>query len=411
VLNFGDDKKTYASWLPDGRRAVVLSETGTHNRVGVWDRDTGDMRWLVDDPARNIESAFAPRRGDKAVVLEVKDARNRSTLLDVDTGEETALPDVPGDLIPIAPVADGEWVGQHNSSRQPANLVRFSLGDSALPTFTSINRIWEQTPLRPDDLTQAEDFRWQSVDGMEIQGWLYRPRGEARGTIVYVHGGPTSHSPDVLNPQVQFYVSEGFNVLDPNYRGSTGFSLAFREAIKEDGWGGREQDDLRTGIEALIQEGIARPGKVGVTGTSYGGYSAWWAITHFPADILAAAAPVCGMTDLLVDYETTRPDLRPYSEEMMGGTPEQVPQRYRERSPINHLDKIKGKLLIVQGMQDPNVTPTNVSVVRAALDKLGIQYEMLTFQDEGHGIMRPKNRRVLYARIAEFFMRAMESDE
>ncbi|HEX8220263.1 MAG TPA: prolyl oligopeptidase family serine peptidase [Chloroflexia bacterium] len=408
VLNCGDDMKTYASWLPDGVRAIVHAQAGTHNRVGVWDRETGDLRWLVDDPARNIEAAYAPRRGDRAVVLEVKDARLRATLLDADTGEETALPDVPGDLIPIAPVADGEWVGQHYSSRQPANLVRFSLDDTDPAPFASLNRIWEQTPLRADDLTQAESFRWPSADGMEIQGWLYRPRGEAKGTIVYVHGGPTSHSPDALNPQIQFYVSEGFNVLDPNYRGSTGFSLAFREAIKEDGWGGREQVDIRTGIEALIREGIARPGKVGITGTSYGGYSSWWAITHFPTDVLAAAAPVCGMTDLTVDYETTRPDLRPYSEEMMGGTPEQVPQRYHERSPINHLHEIRGKLLIVQGMQDPNVTPTNVSVVRAALDKLGVQYDVLAFEDEGHGILRTENRRVLYPRIAEFVKGAME---
>jgi dipeptidyl aminopeptidase/acylaminoacyl peptidase len=282
------------------------------------------------------------------------------------------------------------------------------LDDTDPAPFASLNRIWEQTPLRADDLTQAESFRWPSADGMEIQGWLYRPRGEAKGTIVYVHGGPTSHSPDALNPQIQFYVSEGFNVLDPNYRGSTGFSLAFREAIKEDGWGGREQVDIRTGIEALIREGIARPGKVGITGTSYGGYSSWWAITHFPTDVLAAAAPVCGMTDLTVDYETTRPDLRPYSEEMMGGTPEQVPQRYHERSPINHLHEIRGKLLIVQGMQDPNVTPTNVSVVRAALDKLGVQYDVLAFEDEGHGILRTENRRVLYPRIAEFVKGAME---
>ena len=62
----------------------------------------------------------------------------------------------------------------------------------------------------------------------------------------------------------------------PNYRGSTGFGLAFREAIKEDGWGGLEQEDIRAGIEALIAAGIAEPGKVGITGTSYGGYSAWW---------------------------------------------------------------------------------------------------------------------------------------
>ncbi len=101
--------------------------------------------------------------------------------------------------------------------------------------------------------------------------------------------------------------------------------MTFREAIKQDGWGGREQEDIRAGIKALIAAGIAEPGKVGVTGTSYGGYSAWCAITRFPPELVAAAAPICGMTDLVVDYETTRPDLRPYSEEMMGGSPDRGP--------------------------------------------------------------------------------------
>jgi len=109
------------------------------------------------------------------------------------------------------------------------------------------------------------------------------------------------------------------------------------------------------------------------------------------------------MTDLVVDYETTRPDLRPYSEEMMGGSPTQAPERYRERSPIHFVGNILGRLLIVQGERDPNVSPEQVRVVRAALDQAGIAYEVLTFADEGHGIARPENQRVLYTRLAVFF--------
>ena len=191
--------------------------------------------------------------------------------------------------------------------------------------------------------------------------------------------------------------------ITPNYRGSTGSGLEFQEAIKENGWGSREQQDIRCSIEALIRVGVAQPGRVGVTGTSYGGYSAWWAITHFEPHLVAAAAPVCGMTDLVVDYYATRPDLRPYSEEMMGGSPEEVPERYHERSPINYVRNIKGRLLIVQGLQDPNVTPDNVHTVIKVLDKLKIHYELLTFEDEGHGIARPKNLKVLYPRLANFF--------
>ena len=135
---------------------------------------------------------------------------------------------------------------------------------------------------------------------------------------------------------------------------------------------------------------LAEPGRVGITGTSYGGYSAWWAITHFEPEIVAAAAPICGMTDLAIDYYATRPDLRPYSEEMMGGSPEHVPDRYRERSPINFVKNIKGELLIVQGLKDPNVTQDNVHAVAKALQRENVPYELLTFEDEGHSIARPR---------------------
>jgi len=412
IVNVGDDKKAWARWFPDGRRALVLAETETHQRVGVWDLETGTLRWVLDDPQRNVEDAYVPYGSDRAVVVESREARVRPSLLDVDSGEELSLPALPGNLVPLAPVGQGEWVGRYYSSRQPADLVRFSPPDlqpapGPQPDhFVSLTRVWERTPLSPADLAPAEDFRWQAADGLQIQGWLYRARGEAQGTVVFVHGGPTWHSQDRINAQIQYYVSQGLHVLDPNYRGSTGFDRAYREAIKADGWGGREQEDIRAGIEALIAIGIATPGRVGITGTSYGGYSAWWAITHFPPEIVAAAAPICGMTDLVVDYETTRPDLRPLSEEMMGGSPAQVPGRYRDRSPLYAVGNIRGRLLIVQGLQDPNVTPENVRVVRQALEQAGIAYEMLAFEDEGHGIARPANHRVLYPRLARFFLEA-----
>jgi dipeptidyl aminopeptidase/acylaminoacyl peptidase len=371
--------------------------------MGVWALDNRSVQWLLDDPARNIEEAFVPHGSEEIVVVEVERARMRSSLLDARTGEERRLPGMAGDFVPLAPVGDGHWVGRYSSSRQPVDVVRASIADLRPEGFASVSRVWERTVLRPEDLTIAEDYGWQSRDGLEIQGWLYRPKGQARGTVVYVHGGPSYHSRDQINNQIQFLVREGFVVLDPNYRGSTGFGVAFREAIKADGWGGMEQEDIRAGIESLLEQSIATPGKVGITGTSYGGYSAWWAITHYPSETVAASAPICGMTDLVVDYETTRPDLRPLSAEMMGGRPDQVPERYRERSPIYFVDRIRGQLLIVQGLQDPNVTPENVRTVREALDQAGVPYQMLTFDDEGHGISKPRNQKTLYLRLAQFF--------
>jgi len=361
------------------------------------------VHWLIDDPARDIQFAFVPERSEEAVIVENVQGRVRSSFLNLDNGAEKSVSAKEGNLIPLAPVSDMEWVGFYYSARQPGDVVRFERENPQTDQFVTLTRVWERTWLKPNQLAPAEDFRWNSVDRLPIHGWLYRPSGAARGTIVYVHGGPTYHSPDFLNAEIQFFMSQGFNVLDPNYRGSTGYGLPFQQAILEDGWGGREQEDIRTGIQALIEAGIAEAGKVGMTGTSYGGYSSWWAITHFSTEIVAATAPICGMTDLVVDYETTRPDIRPYSEEMIGGRPDEVPERYYERSPIHFVGNIKSKLLIIQGGQDPNVTPQNVSDVVKALNKHKIPFELLNFEDEGHGIYKEKNQRELYLRLVKFF--------
>lgn len=404
----GADKHSNARWLPDGARLVVLADTATHSRVGVLDLKSGATRWLIDDPARNIENAFAPPGSNTIVVIEIQGARVSSSLLDPDTGAETRLPEIPGNLHLLAPLGGDAWLAHYSVSNQPDDLVRISLHALDPAKFVSLTRVWDRTKLKRDDFIAARDFHWRSVDGLEIQGWLYRAP-DPRGTIVYVHGGPTHHHEDRMSPEIQFYLRAGFNVLDPNYRGSTGFGIAYRDAIKKDGWGGLEQEDIRAGIEALIQAGIAVKGRVGITGTSYGGYSAWHAITHFPTAIVAAAAPVCGMTDLVIDYETTRPDLRPYCEEMLGGTPAQLPDKYRERSPIWFVQNIRGALLIVQGMQDPNVTPENVRAVTARLQDAGVEYQLLAFDDEGHGIYKPRNLKFLCERIVATFGSAFEN--
>lgn len=409
ILNAGPDVKTGARWLPDGKGALVLAETKTHRKVGVWTLATNEFRWLLDDPQLDIEDAFVPHGSDKAVVVYNQRGHTRCSLLPLDGAKEFMLPDIPGNLIPLAPVNDNEWVGNFYSSQQPADVVRFSIEHVDPQEFCSLTGIWGRTRLTANDLIPAEEFSWTSVDGMKVYGWLYRALGAVKGTIVYVHGGPTWHSQDWVNSELQYLAQQGFNVLDPNYRGSTGYGLPFREAIREDGWGGREQEDIRTGIEALIKAGIAQPGKVGITGTSYGGYSSWVGITRFPLELVAAAAPICGMTDLVVDYETTRPDLRPFSAEMMGGTPQEVPQRFYERSPINFVNQIKGKLLIVQGAQDPNVTPKHVSDVEVKLKEAGVEYRVLMFEDEGHGIAKPHNQRILYKELSKFFTDAFDT--
>jgi len=410
ILNFGEQVKVFADWHPDSEHVVFLSEsTGNgpqdHFSLGLYHWPSGSLRWLIDDPKRVIESDWVTRDG-LIVVDEMKDANHLTTFIDLKSGQETSFPRLPGDLLPIGRAVDGMWIALYYSATSPVELVRLPMESKSPNDLVSLTRVWDHTKLVPGQLAEAEDFRWKSSDGLEIQGWLYRASPNPKRAVIYIHGGPTSHTENKLNPQIQYYASRGFNVLDVNYRGSTGFGLKFRNAIKEDGWGGREQADIATGAQALIQTGLAEPGSVGVTGTSYGGYSAWFLITHYPPEVIGASAPICGMTDLVVDYNTTRADLRPLSEEMIGGRPDQVPERYYEKSPINFVQDIRGKLLIVQGALDPNVSPENVRQVRERLEASRIPYKLLVFEDEGHGIQKPANQEVLYLKLADFFEQA-----
>jgi dipeptidyl aminopeptidase/acylaminoacyl peptidase len=353
------------------------------------------------------DDSFVPKHSRHIAMVREREARRRSFILDLELATFRDLTPRYGNLLPLTWIASSEWLGLFYSSTNPVDLVRFDSRNPDPQEFVFLTNMLARSGIERDQLTSAEELRWISVDNTMIHGWFYRPNEPNGKTIVHIHGGPTAHSEESMSVDIQYFCSLGFSVLDPNYRGSTGYGVNFRELIKKDGWGGYDKEDVRTGIMALFEKSCATPNKVGIFGTSYGGYMSWNAITHFPLETVAAAAPICGMTDLVVDYETTRPDLRTYSEEMLGGSPKDFPEIYYERSPINYVQNIKGKLLIVQGLRDPNVTKANVTEVETRLVTHGVSYEKLFFEDEGHGVVREKNVRILLERLAVFFDNAL----
>ncbi|MBN1328637.1 MAG: S9 family peptidase [Candidatus Heimdallarchaeota archaeon] len=412
LLNFGAESRVLASWLPDSHHVAFISdskgnELQKYYSVGIFNIDTNEIEWLIDDPKSKIERIRVPKLGNYLLVDEVDRARRKTTIIDLSSKEQQTLSLLSGNLVPIGPIYDASWIAYYYSSTQPMDVVKIALESVNETKFTSLTKVWEKSKITKDQFTPALDFDWKGRDGLPIHGWLYKPQKPNGKTIIYVHGGPTYHSSDEINVQIQYYTYKGFLVLDPNYRGSTGYGYEFEDAIRKNGWGSDEQNDILAGIEALIDEGLATKNKIGITGTSYGGYSSYFAITKTSKELVAASAPICGMTDLVVDYETTRPDLRPYSEQMLGGKPDEVPDIYFQRSPINFVKNIQGSLLIIQGEQDPNVTPRNVEELRKRLDENTIEYEVLVFDDEGHGIIKNKNQKILYKRIAEFFEKAL----
>jgi dipeptidyl aminopeptidase/acylaminoacyl peptidase len=399
ILNVGDARKAYGSWI-DRHRILVWAEADIHDRVGVLTLPDLAMRWLIDDQDRSIDSAVAGVDERSAAILEFRQGALHATLLDLATGAERSMA-LPGhSMLPLDELPSGSWLCELYSSRAPHELVRFDPATGAVVEISRTARHLADPSMR---FAPAQPWRWRSGDGTKIAGWLYEPRGGSRGLIAHIHGGPTWHSENWVNGTIQFLVAAGFTVLDPNYRGSTGYGRAFREAIKQDGWGGREQADIRAGIESLVAAGKGRRGRIGIIGLSYGGYSSWCQITK-ASDLFNAAVPICGMYQLAIDYEQTgMPHGRDYSEEMMGGTPAEQPERYFNASPGNFIDRIKGRLMIVHGMRDTNVSPENTKAAIRDLDRVGIGYELLTFDNEGHGIYRARNRTALFERVAAFF--------
>jgi len=278
ILNFGPKAKVEALWLPDGQRVGFITETKNgkaqkYYSLGIYDIETEEITWLIDNPDRNIERIHSPINSRHLVVLEYQKATVKPSIIDLTTMKEKFLNKTKGSLVPIGPVGDEEWVGLYYSSTQPHEIVKFNL-DNVVPShFHFLTHVWERTTVKREDLTPAEDFSWKAKDGLMIHGWLYHSKTASKKTIVYVHGGPTAHSEDAINPQIQYYTSRNFNVLDPNYRGSTGYGVEYEDLIRVNGWGSDEQEDIWSGIKTLMERGIAKKGKIGVTGTSYGGYS------------------------------------------------------------------------------------------------------------------------------------------
>jgi dienelactone hydrolase len=395
VLNLGPANNAQGDWLDEGRIGFVADVEGA-DRLGVLTLATGAITWLAGEPDL---FPFQVLPGSQKLACICHD-HSRTFAEIFDAEGHHALPNLSTrrSLLPHAALPDGGWLAEAYDASAPHQLVRvfpdgrcLTLAEAAASART---------------YTAPRDYRWTAPDGRPMQGWLYRPEGPSRGFICYVHGGPTWHSEDWVNPKIGFWVQRGFTVLDPNYRGSTGFGYAHREAVKEDGWGGREQADIRAGIEQALADGHATKGKIAVAGNSYGGFSSWFAITRH-ADLVDAAIPMCGMYRLDIDYhQTEMPHGRAYSEEMMGGTPEEFPEKYANASPGNFIHDINGSLMIVHGLADSNVGPENTHVAVRELTAAGIPFEVILYEDEGHGVFRRSNVADYLARSERFLARA-----
>jgi dipeptidyl aminopeptidase/acylaminoacyl peptidase len=259
------------------------------------------------------------------------------------------------------------------------------------------------TPL-PGPAIEPSLHRISAEDGLEVPYWEYAPSsGTPRGTILSVHGGPEAQArPYFYSGIHSFLVSEGWRVIEPNVRGSTGYGRTYvhLDDVR------RRMDsvrDLRDLVRALASEGKAPPGRVGVFGGSYGGFMVLAAITTYP-ELFSAAAEFFGIANFVTFLERTGPWRRKVREDEYGSL-EHDREYLATISPIHHVDRIVAPLLVAHGDNDVRVPLEETEQIVAALKRRGVPVEFLRYANEGHGFSRLENQLDSYGRTVEFFDR------
>jgi dipeptidyl aminopeptidase/acylaminoacyl peptidase len=240
---------------------------------------------------------------------------------------------------------------------------------------------------------EPEPVTWASTAGAVVPGLLYRPAfpplgpGTKPPLLVYVHGGPTGMSAVTWWSRHQFWVSRGWAVLAPNYRGSTGYGRAYAQALSG-AWGEVDVADVASGIRHAGEAGWCDPDRVALDGGSAGGFTLLLVCAHYPG-LVRAAVDRYGVTDLFDLAETTHRLESRYLDMVVGPLP-QAAERYRDRSPISHVDKINVPLLVLQGDSDDTVPQAQADKLVEALRRKGSVVEYHVYPGEGHGWSKPE---------------------
>lgn len=388
-----------AAWSPDGRQLLTLAED-----------DEGFRRLYVLDP-RSGKGLFV---GPKGWDVERAAWKEDGLLFTRNEGGASALYRLKfgGKATPLLPPA-GRIEDCALDASGAKLLYVWSHGTRApdvwrLDLRTGLNsQLTHSMPpgVRPDELALADMLEYKSFDGRRIRALHLAPRlarlGSPPPLVVIAHGGPDAQAGDEFSPLRQALVEAGFSVLVPNFRGSSGYGRRFLEANRKD-WGGGDRRDLLAGVRHLAEQGQIDPRRVGLMGSSYGGYLTLYALARDEEGAWAAGVASSAMPDLALDYELSKPRFEQWYKARMG-SPETDAELFRERSPVTHLEGLKAPLLLFHGAKDANVPQAGARAVYERLKAMGREPRLFVYHDEGHGFTRRRNLADHYEKVVAFF--------
>jgi dipeptidyl aminopeptidase/acylaminoacyl peptidase len=378
--------------------------------IGTWGSPqpgvANKIKWLTKDKWEIRGGEFSPDRKHLTFSANV-DGNEDIYLHDIATGKSTPLPIPKGVNEPwgghSAFTKDGSrLLYNHNGPTAPGDLWVYALatGKSHQITHSLVAGV------RSEDMVEPYLVHYPSRDGKwTISAFLYVPYNMARNgqnaAIVYIHGGPTSQTVNSFNRFVQFAANQGYMVLAPNYRGSTGYGKEFQQANLFD-MGGGDLQDVLAGVDWIKKTGHLDPKKIAVMGGSYGGYLSMMAVTKAP-DVWAAGVPIVPFVNWFTEIENEDPVLQQSDLATMGDVVKNK-ALYEDRSPINFIDQIKAPLLLLAGGHDPRCPKSETQQVVDAIKKRGGTVDSKVYENEGHGFARVENQIDAYKRVADFLL-------
>jgi dipeptidyl aminopeptidase/acylaminoacyl peptidase len=274
----------------------------------------------------------------------------------------------------------------------------------------AVEKLYESRPELPSKhLAEMRPITYEARDGLEIPAYLTLPKGvehEDLPTIIFPHGGPWARDTWGYNSFAQFFANRGYAVLQPNFRGSTGYGKDFLNAGNKE-WGtGAMQHDLTDGVQYLIDQGIAAPDRVGITGISYGGYATLAGLTFTP-DVYAAGASYVGPSNLITLLNSIPPYWAPVKKmfHRRMGNPNTAAgkKQLKKQSPFFHADNIDDPLLVIQGANDPRVKKQESDQIVVAARESDVPVQYLVAPEEGHGFRKENNELAVAAQLERFF--------
>jgi dipeptidyl aminopeptidase/acylaminoacyl peptidase len=391
----------------DGKKLLITSNAANgYDNIGLLEIGTKKIEWLTKEKWEIEGDEFSPD-GKQLTFTANLDGNREVYLHDLATGKSIALP-IPAGVNspaggPHAFTRDGSrLLYYHNGPTAPGDLWVYHLASHKSQQITQSL----VAGIRSEDLVEPYLVHYPSRDGkFTISAFLYVPFNMARNgqnaAIVYIHGGPAAQSMNSFNRFVQYAANQGYMVLAPNYRGSTGYGKEFQQANLFD-MGGGDLQDVLAGVDWIKQTGHLDPKKIAVVGGSYGGYLSMMAVTKAP-ELWAAGVPIVPFVNWFTEIEHEDPVLQ-QSDLATMGDPVKNKALYEDRSPINFIDQIRAPLLLLAGGHDPRCPEEETQQVVAAIKKRGGTVDAKIYADEGHGFARVENQIDAYKRIGDFLL-------